>query len=170
MDFQGPSAKLADGLGIWASSRDEVIVMEASSTEHTEDVPHSLGDSVKLIEGSIHALKVLGVQSILDRITLTTTRLAFDGQGWEHIEPRSAEIPAIWEDRVKLLRVAELMATVYNLLRDRERVMEEIRNEENGLAAVATDETLRAHQERSLLLMQLDDQQGCSHADDGDDI
>ncbi|KAI8999175.1 hypothetical protein BC832DRAFT_594859 [Gaertneriomyces semiglobifer] len=88
-------------------------------------------------------LQILGVQSILDRLTLTTTKLASNGKNWEHLELRSAEIPTFWEDRVKLLRVAELLATVYLRLQEREQVVKAMREEENGLTTVDASETLR---------------------------
>ncbi|KAI9001917.1 hypothetical protein BC832DRAFT_541096 [Gaertneriomyces semiglobifer] len=58
LDHHGLSAKLADGLGIWPSSGDEINLRKAASIDHAEDIQQSLGAYVTLIEGSADALMV----------------------------------------------------------------------------------------------------------------
>ncbi|KAJ3167098.1 hypothetical protein HDU88_002435 [Geranomyces variabilis] len=94
---------------------------------------HSEGDTYKLIENSVYALReilaahkdvslermktmqVLSVQMIKNRATLMTTRVTKGpaGMSWEVVELRSAQLPAYWSQLTKVMLIVEMVAAAY---------------------------------------------------------
>ncbi|KAI9105232.1 hypothetical protein DFS34DRAFT_565460, partial [Phlyctochytrium arcticum] len=147
-------AKKADGIGATPNNM-ESLLME-SSAGRQEDVPHSLGDTKKIMQMCVHSLKnellqhkeasigtamrraVIGIHYIVDRLTLTTTSLMKDGDvfRWKHIQLRSAVIPMSWSNRYQLTKVCELMATVFACLLKQQLLDEVVAREGSGLETV----------------------------------
>ncbi|KAI8591060.1 hypothetical protein BDZ88DRAFT_381984, partial [Geranomyces variabilis] len=106
--------QLADGIAL-SVNRHNLILMESSGGVKDAKA-HSEGDTYKLIENSVYALReilaahkdvswermktmqVLSVQLIKNRATLMTTRVTEGpaGMSWELVELRSAQLPAYW--------------------------------------------------------------------------
>lgn len=119
--------RYVDGLGI--SRYGENIVLEASSGAIKEDVNHSNGDSLKLIQCASEILKsemmdnldaafstftkreVLIVQTIKNKMTLSAVSLS-STTTYKVIELRSGKIPLNWEYRNHWLHIFELLSTV----------------------------------------------------------
>jgi hypothetical protein len=127
--------------------------MESSSNGSSEDVAHTVDDTVKQIESTTGALKlelmknlsasfetikrreVLGVPCIVDKITLTPTSLN-DRKVYKVLELRSALIPVRWNEHKKWVNFLELMVTVQVVLLKQSRVSDDLEGEMAGLTAV----------------------------------
>ncbi|KAI9103133.1 hypothetical protein DFS34DRAFT_646516 [Phlyctochytrium arcticum] len=163
-DFTARACKLADGLGLDPTTDSEIVIMEASSGvagTAREHMAHTLEDTLKLLESCVHSLKteflshkdasfatmtqrkILGVQYIGGKITLTQLSLCPLTQKWKYLELRSAIIPMEWSQRYGWIKVFELVATVFNVLLDQEELMKEVAKEENGAKDVGEEETVR---------------------------
>ncbi|ORX55536.1 hypothetical protein DM01DRAFT_1021688 [Hesseltinella vesiculosa] len=113
----------------------EHLIIESSSGGLEESVPHTLDDSIKLIECSTMALsqeasarkdcswnlfknvKVLCIQVICSQITLSVTQF-LDRSKWKHLQLRSAQLPSKWQHKILIVKFAELLATLYLTLND----------------------------------------------------
>ncbi|KAJ3277946.1 hypothetical protein HK104_002794 [Borealophlyctis nickersoniae] len=151
----------ADGIGIDPTSRMERLLMEASSGQLAEDILHSQGDAIKLLENAVRVLQgeiadhkevafatmrrrtVMAVQSIKTKMTLTFTSIGANGHIWETIEVRSAQLPTAWKEMTHSLRVLELIATIYLELYKQEEVSQTLSNEKSGMVLVEEEETVR---------------------------
>lgn len=153
------TAKLADGLR--SNGKRYCLIMECSSNGSSEDVAHIVDDTVRQIESTTGALKlelmknlsasletikrrkILGVQCIVDKITLTSTSLN-DREVYKVLELRSALIPVRWNERKKLVKFFELMATVQIVLLEQSRVSDDLEDELAGLTVVLPEGTVRS--------------------------
>ena len=95
----------------------------------TEDVSHSVGDTIKTIEcatasllneamkyknasiKTFKKLKVFSIHIIKNKMSLSSTSVN-DQYTWNRIDMRSAEIPTDWRSRIYLLKYFELLATL----------------------------------------------------------
>ncbi|CAO3638361.1 unnamed protein product [Mucor hiemalis] len=133
-DYDGGStlaAKHIDALGTLKSNKNvEKVVVESSSGMVNEHTSHSIGDSLKILECNVAALKkelihyenaalalfkslgVYGVQIIKTQVTLSKMTVQ-DGSYWRNIELRSAQIPTTWGDRFLMLQYLELLCTLF---------------------------------------------------------
>ncbi|KAJ3131804.1 hypothetical protein HDU90_007712 [Geranomyces variabilis] len=123
--------QLADGIAL-SVNRHNLILMESSGGVKDAKA-HSEGDTYKLIENSVYALReilaahkdvswermktmqVLSVQLIKNRATLMTTRVTEGpaGMSWELVELRSAQLPAYWSQVTKGMLIVEMAAAAY---------------------------------------------------------
>lgn len=115
----------ADGIGY--TGQDERLLMEASSGGLEEDLNHTVGDSLKLLENlaailntyrakylnsnktTFSKLKIFGIQSIKTTITLVSVSAPGDGKFLYHT-PRTSQIPTTFDERHHLLSLFELLA------------------------------------------------------------
>ncbi|KAI8094666.1 hypothetical protein BDF21DRAFT_409218 [Thamnidium elegans] len=115
----------ADGIGY--TGQDERLLMEASSGGLEENLDHTLGDSLKLLENltailntyrakylnsdktTFSKLKVFGIQCVKTTITLVSVSAPGDGKILYHT-PRSSQIPTTFDERHHLLSLFELLA------------------------------------------------------------
>jgi hypothetical protein len=104
-------------------------VLEASSGALGEDVSHSNGDTLKLIQSATEILKtellnnldcsystflrrkVLIIQTVTNKMTLSSVSL-LDNEKYKVVELRSGNIPLKWEDKYCWMRIFELLSTV----------------------------------------------------------
>ncbi|KAJ3176457.1 hypothetical protein HDU85_007239, partial [Gaertneriomyces sp. JEL0708] len=149
--YQKFPCKYGDGVGEDPGEREEIIVMESSGNGVQENVEHNMEDFLKLIESATFALKhfmqkrkdasfetmrqrgVMSIQLVKDRITLCKTVLGKDGKNWEMVELRSALLPRSWRRLGNVIKVAELVATMYAELREQRRIRQQVEDEVNGL-------------------------------------
>ncbi|KAF7721914.1 hypothetical protein EC973_003953, partial [Apophysomyces ossiformis] len=124
-------ARLMDGLATLSrsSSLSEVILVEASSGRLDEDIPHNVENVIKLLECSTSSLryqaerwkkasyrtlvgtKVFCLQAIRDKLTLSATSI-YSPSMWKHVELASAQIPAVWNDRMDFAEFFDLLAVL----------------------------------------------------------
>ncbi|KAI9020994.1 hypothetical protein CLU79DRAFT_804594 [Phycomyces nitens] len=149
-----------DGLG-YNKTKTDIIVMEASSGQNNEDMVHTKDDTLKNIHGSICALEsslrryqyarcttatdllVFSVQSVCTRITLSTTSMDPNNPGrYLHEECRSAEIPMRYSERLKWLKVFELVSKLVILLRKQTLVVNQLEKENSGIISVDMVDTV----------------------------
>ncbi|KAJ3176024.1 hypothetical protein HDU87_005541 [Geranomyces variabilis] len=108
--YAAASKKYGDALGRDPTTQKERILMESSSGLDKEDLEHTIGDSLKLIENAVMGLRhemaenknasaasmtkrmVMTVQAVRDVLTLSYACIGADGK-WEILEVRSAKIP-----------------------------------------------------------------------------
>ncbi|KAI9005187.1 hypothetical protein BC832DRAFT_592326 [Gaertneriomyces semiglobifer] len=130
-DYKRNRIKFGDGVGLSPHDKDELILMESSGSDDVVDVEHGIGDALKLIETTTHALKqdllkrkdaslstiktraIIGIQFIKDRLTMAKTQITDDGKSWKIVECRNTVIPRGWNQLGHVNRVAELVATMY---------------------------------------------------------
>lgn len=121
------SVRYVDGLG--EANHGEEIVLEASSGALNEDVSHSNGDTLKLIQSATEILKaellnnldcsyttflrrkILILQTVTNKLTLSSVSL-LDETRYKVIELRSGNFPVKWEDRYDWMKIFELLSTV----------------------------------------------------------
>ncbi|KAG2171880.1 hypothetical protein INT44_006109 [Umbelopsis vinacea] len=155
--LESGSVRYADGLG--EASHGEVIVLEASSGALSEDVSHSNGDTLKLIQSATEILraellnnldcsystflrrKVMVIQTVMNKMTLSSVSL-LDNERYKVVEVRSGNIPVKWEDRYSWMRIFELLSTVMNILVEQRSVSEILKQEKNGLINVRKEDTV----------------------------
>ncbi|KAJ3156808.1 hypothetical protein HDU86_003574 [Geranomyces michiganensis] len=146
-DYATRSTNLADGLGLTTSDRYESVIMESSGHETKENVKHSLGEPYKTLtsphlghEPRCHMGNDEGYL-IRNRLTLLRTRVvkADDVYKWQVVELRSAELSASWDRMSNAMRLAEIVATVYEILRAQKKILAKARDELCRLADVAED-------------------------------
>lgn len=150
-----------DGLG-YTDVGTDVIVMEASSGQTNEDLVHTKDDTLKNIHGSICILEAylrqcpdarfitatnllaFSVQSVCTAITLSTTCLDPNYPGkYIHQECRMAEIPMNYDERVKWLKVFELVSYLVVMLQKQTLIIHQLQRENSGMVSVDSDETVR---------------------------
>ncbi|KAI7853788.1 hypothetical protein BDC45DRAFT_144259 [Circinella umbellata] len=119
-----------DALGrMHSMSNMEIVIVEASSGALTEDVSHSVGNTIKTIEcatasllneamkykntsiKTFKKLEVFSIHIIKNKMSLSNTSVN-DQYTWNRIDMRSAEIPTDWRSRIYLLKYFELLATL----------------------------------------------------------
>ncbi|KAI8140005.1 hypothetical protein BJV82DRAFT_234203 [Fennellomyces sp. T-0311] len=113
----------------------DAVVVESSSGPISENVTHSIEDTLKIYECASASLKkeaskykdasiktfkqlrVFSIHVIMNEMTLSETMLkgAFT---WRHVQLRSATITDKWDDRLKLVRYFELLARLVEGLRE----------------------------------------------------
>ncbi|KAG0734341.1 hypothetical protein G6F57_016114 [Rhizopus arrhizus] len=143
-----------DGLGLDLSDT-ERIVMESSSGEHKENVKHTEDDTLKQIHSSITMLKTdinnhrnaafstmcqietFGIHCVKKETTLSKTKLNGATGGYIYQEIRSAEIPVTYEERHKWLKMADLLATLMNLLIVQQKIKDQLDKENSGYVFVS---------------------------------
>ncbi|KAJ3162587.1 hypothetical protein HDU88_006620 [Geranomyces variabilis] len=143
----------ANGVGMAYPDAFETVLMETSSAERDEDVAHTLGDSNKLLENSVLALRhmlasykdaqrstmeplfVLSLQFIRGKMTLMRTRVVktIEVYQWEVVDLRNAEVPKVWSDIKKSMRIAEIIATVYSTQKQQRAILNQAEGERCGL-------------------------------------
>lgn len=152
--------KYVDGLG-YREGRSDVIVMEASSGKHNEDPKHSRDDTLKNVHGSICALEAIlrrhpnasfetassllsfTVQSICTTIILSTTALDPGNiGGFLHQECHSTEVPVHYDERIKWMKVFELVSKLVTMLREQALVFDQLQKEESGIIPIENAETV----------------------------
>ncbi|ORX55539.1 hypothetical protein DM01DRAFT_1285937, partial [Hesseltinella vesiculosa] len=130
-NMKNASIRKIDALGkSTGTTKMEHLIIESSSSSLEESVPHTLDDSIKLIECSTMVLsqeasarkdcswklfkqtKVLCVQVICNQITLSVTKF-LDRNRWKHLQLRSAQLPNSWQHKILIVKFAELLATLY---------------------------------------------------------
>jgi hypothetical protein len=127
LSYVTESVRYVDGLG--EATHVEEIVLEASSGALSEDVSHSNGDTLKLIQSVTEILKaellnnldcsyttflrrkILIVQTVTNKMTLSSVSL-LDETRYKVIELRSGNVPVKWEDRYNWMKIFELLSTV----------------------------------------------------------
>jgi len=95
----------------------------------SEDVSHSNGDTLKLIQSATEIpkaellnnldcsyttflrRKILIVQTVTNKMTLSSVSL-LDETRYKVIELRSGNVPVKWEDRYNWMKIFELLSTV----------------------------------------------------------
>lgn len=115
----------ADGIGY--TNQEERLLFEASSGGLEEDLNHTLGDSLKLLENltaivntyrskylnsnrtTFSKLKVFGIQCIKTTITIVSVSAPGDGK-FLYQTPRTSQIPTTFNERHHLLQLFELLA------------------------------------------------------------
>jgi hypothetical protein len=145
--------RYVDGLGLDLSDT-ERIVMESSSGEHKENVKHTEDDTLKQIHSSVTMLKAdinnhrnaafstmcqietFGIHCVKKEITLSKTKLNGATGGYIYQEIRSAEIPVTYEERHKWLKMADLLATLMNLLIVHQKIRDQLDKENSGYVPV----------------------------------
>lgn len=128
-------SSFADGIGYRGG--DESLLIEASSGGLAEDLTHTLGDSLKLLQNLIGIIntnrarfqnatsqtfgrfKAIGIQSIKTTITLISVSQSSNGQ-FVYQQHRSSEVPVSFDQRYRTLPLFELLACLlvlrYSLL------------------------------------------------------
>lgn len=154
-------SRYVDGLGhdLYECER---LVMEASSGEFKENIPHTIDDTAKQINSSIMMLKsnvrkhldasfetmckveVYGIQTVRNSITLSKTSLNDIQGGYIYQELRTTEIPVNYIQRHKWLKVMDLMAVLLSLLEKQEKIMKQLDLEQNGAADVQDNLRVRS--------------------------
>ncbi|KAI8148391.1 hypothetical protein BJV82DRAFT_506912 [Fennellomyces sp. T-0311] len=119
-----------DALGkMTMNSEMEVVVVEASSGIVSENVSHTIGDTLKSLEcataslagqaskyrhasfATFQKLQVFSIHVIKNKMTLSTTTI-HDAYTWKRMDLRTTDIPTKWCDRISLIRYFELLATL----------------------------------------------------------
>ncbi|KAI8060120.1 hypothetical protein BC940DRAFT_361512 [Gongronella butleri] len=98
-----------------------------------ENVAHTNGDTIKLIECSAMVLKMeaaarkecsfdlmqqfkdICLHLVKNQLTMSTTGLVHPM--YEHVQVRSARLPTTWQGRVLFVKIFELVATIIDILR-----------------------------------------------------
>ncbi|KAG2219518.1 hypothetical protein INT45_002835 [Circinella minor] len=124
----------------------EIVIVESSSGGLSEDVTHSIEDTLKTIECATAALvsaatkyknasvktfrklKVYSIHVIKNTMTLTETTL-HDQHTWKRVELRSCNIPTTWTYRYYMLEYLELLAKLNDGLYEVKRVEEQLMKE-----------------------------------------
>ncbi|KAG2221205.1 hypothetical protein INT45_000245 [Circinella minor] len=145
--------RLMDGLASMCDtpSKMESVLMEASSGNDCENVPHTLGDTIKLLECSTNSLlvesknykdasyeafknlKVNTIHTIKNEITLNQVSV-LDSSRWQSIQVRTCKVPNTWAQRSGYAKYFELIATIVISLFDAKDILEKLGNEHNGLS------------------------------------
>lgn len=117
----------ADGIG--EDAHGERLVMESSSGAVKENLPHTMGDTVKLVQSATELLKtevislqdasldtfldrkVMIIQLVMQKMTLCSVSVLKDKK-YEVFELRSATLPAKWDERREWLKMFELLVTI----------------------------------------------------------
>ncbi|KAG1149847.1 hypothetical protein G6F37_001981 [Rhizopus arrhizus] len=138
--------RCVNGLGLDLSDT-ERMVMVSSSGEHKENVKHTENDTLKQIHNSITMLKAdinnhrnavfstmcqietFGIHFVKKEITLSKTKLNGASGGYICQEIRSAKIPVAYEERHKWLKMADLLATLMNLLIVQQKIRDQLDRE-----------------------------------------
>ncbi|ORE21862.1 hypothetical protein BCV71DRAFT_173055, partial [Rhizopus microsporus] len=153
--------RYVDGLG-YREGRSDIILMEASSGKNNEDLEHSRDDILKSVHGSICALEAIlrhhpnasfttassllsfTVQSICTTITLSTTALDPENiDGFLHQECRSTEVPVHDDERIKWMKVFELVSKRVIMLRKQALIIDQLQKEQSGIIPIDNVETVR---------------------------
>ncbi|CAO3655332.1 unnamed protein product [Mucor fragilis] len=119
--------------GIGYAGQDERLLVE-TFFGGMEDLDHTLGDSLKLLENlaatlntycskylnsnktTFSKLKVLDIQCIKTTITLVSVSAPGDGKLLYHT-PRSSQIPTTFEERHHLLSLFGMQLTMYRTMK-----------------------------------------------------
>ncbi|KAG1471575.1 hypothetical protein G6F56_002049 [Rhizopus delemar] len=150
-----------NGLG-YNPYHEDLFVLEASSGQDKEDIPHTKDDTLKNVHSSISPLNALvrkfqdgqfstatnlrtfSVQSVCSTIILCSTRFDPDNiGGYIHEELRSVDIPMTYNDRYKWLKVFELVAKLVGMLRKQTMVHQQLYNEYTGAVPVDEMESIK---------------------------
>jgi hypothetical protein len=117
----------ADGIG--EDAHGERLLMESSSGAVKENFPHTMGDTVKLIQSAAEVLKaeamtvqdarletflkrkVLIVHLVTQKMTLSSV-CALQNKKYKVVELRSATLASKWGERREWLKMFELLATI----------------------------------------------------------
>ncbi|KAJ3180281.1 hypothetical protein HDU87_002160 [Geranomyces variabilis] len=139
---------------IFAPRSRRVTRVETRQSPTTSVTRHTLGDSVKLLESSVLALRhmlasykdaqwstmkllsVLSLQFIHGKMTLMRTRVAqtTEGYQWEVVELQSAEVRRVWTDIKKSMRIAEIIATVFLTQKEQRTILNQAEGELCGFS------------------------------------
>lgn len=136
--------------------------MEDSSGQHDEKINHTISDTAKQISTTISMLKgftmenmdtsfqtlrqvkIFGVQTITDTITLTeTTYDKTSTNKYLHKAVRTARIPVNYDERHNWLRVFELLAYLLVELQAQVHVHETLQKQQASVIIVPSEETVR---------------------------
>lgn len=158
----------ADGVGCMDDK--EKIIMESSSSFQSEDIEHTLGDTMKLIglmTSTLHMdicsnldcsyedileLSVLGVQVIKDRITLLKTIIDRDGDKYQVLELRSAKIPTTWENRIELMNLYDVLVCCYYEIINQRALETKLMRQRSHVVHIGENQTVRAITRNARLL------------------
>lgn len=86
-------------------------------------------------------IETFGIHCVKKEITLSKTKLNSATGGYIYQEIRSAEIPVTYEERHKWLKMADLFATLMNLLIVQQKIRDQLNKENFGYVPVS--ESLR---------------------------
>ncbi|GAA5796137.1 hypothetical protein HPULCUR_001506 [Helicostylum pulchrum] len=134
--------------------------METSSGGLEEDIDHTLGDSLKLLENiaailntyrskyldsnktTFSRLKVFGIQCIKTTITLISVSAPGDGKFLYHT-PRTSQIPTTFDERHHLLSLFELLAYLLDICQEQDEIIKQLQKEHTGYVEVPEVNHLR---------------------------
>ncbi|KAI9006732.1 hypothetical protein CLU79DRAFT_824347 [Phycomyces nitens] len=155
-------AKKADGIGRATDTEYEMLLVEASGSNLSENVTHSMNDTLEQIESTTASLeqqiniyksasfetlkkrKSLGIQIIQNTLTLTETSI-ISPKKWRFVELRSAVIPTSWSSRAQLVKVFELVATLHILVREQMEITEQLEAKVDGIEEVDKKDGVEFH-------------------------
>lgn len=84
------------------------------------------------------------IQSICATITLSTTALDPENiGGFLHQECRSAEVPVHYDERIKWMKVFELVSKLVIMLRKQALIIDQLQKEQSGIIPTDNVETVR---------------------------
>ncbi|KAG2228546.1 hypothetical protein INT48_000313 [Thamnidium elegans] len=141
-DYSNSTMKHNDALGYFKMFNNmEIIIVEASSGKLQENTVHTIEDCLKLLESTFKKLKVFGLQTIKNQVTLSELYMNND-TSWNFIEKRTATLPSSWDDRILLIQYLELIATIFDDICDTHHLLKILMEENLGLSS-NDDPTLR---------------------------
>ncbi|CEP19901.1 hypothetical protein [Parasitella parasitica] len=148
--------RLADGIGYVVAESTESMLIESSGEDNEE---HKKGDTVKLLECSIRALKMEmeKMKSISfatykkrqfpsylyahDKLTMLVTSV-MDKDHWGFVYVRDALIPRTWDTRFRWLKLFDLMLCIRDKLEEQQVLVGTMEKEEHGWVEVPPGESI----------------------------
>ncbi|KAI9258019.1 hypothetical protein BDA99DRAFT_561459 [Phascolomyces articulosus] len=158
-----------DTLGKMTSlSEIEAVIVEASSGCVSENVGHSIEDTLKSLECAtasltkaahkynIHQskqtfknLKTFSIQLIKNDLTLSSTYVN-DQFSWTRVELRTAAIPMKWDERLNMVAVFELLTCLLYELRNAKDIERLLNGEHIGIAEFNSETVEEFMKKRSM--------------------
>ncbi|KAI7888701.1 uncharacterized protein EV154DRAFT_304183 [Mucor mucedo] len=149
--------RLADGIGYVVADNTESMLIESSGEENDE---HRKGDTIKLLECSIRALKMemekmksssfttykkrkfISYLYARDKLTMLVTSVV-DKDHWGFVHVRDALIPRTWETRLRWLKLFDLMLCTKDKLEEQRIIAEMLEKEEDGWIEVSEGDSIQ---------------------------
>ncbi|CAO3697349.1 unnamed protein product [Rhizopus stolonifer] len=146
--------RLADGIGSYLNGT-SCMAIESSGYGQTQNIVHTQEDSIKNIvhgidmilsimctfnKASFSTMKKIHAYSIhVIQKKMTLTRYSLKNRkSWQVVECGSAEVPLVYDDKKKMLKVLNLFAFIYNEIQVQKDLMEKLEDEHLGLIEVKT--------------------------------
>ncbi|KAL9544078.1 hypothetical protein PS6_008941 [Mucor atramentarius] len=157
--------KLLDGIGMMKKNKVNFIMIESSGVD--EDIfKYTLEDTLKNLKHGTDSLasilcefKNCSYETVKKIVVLTghaignkLTIIKYccgDSQKWSAVEVRSCEVPLNYESRRDSIKLFEVFAYIYLILKEQEKVYAELTNEKLGLVYV--DEKDKARNSKCFL-------------------